>query len=670
MLTTIGTQAATKAKSNPHGIDVTNMVTTVKPGTDFYRFATGKWSEKNPMPAESAIYGSFKVLVEENNKRLQSIIKEMSQKTGAENTVESKIGILYNQVVDTVRLNKEGIAPLLKYTRMIDGVSERRDLTTAAAELCHYGVSCFFDLYVDADAMDSKQNLVQISQGGLTLGQRDYYLDTDDITLKLRNAYRTFGQKVFAKVYPDATADDITSKMNDVIRIETRLASSFSSNAALRLPENNYHNISLAFLNRDYPAVHWNEYFETNHFRAFSNLSVNQPEALTAVNDLFANEKIEAMKNYMVFRLACTALPFLSDDLRALNFDFFGKTMSGTEKELPAWKRGVNTTNDLFGEAIGRVYSGKFFPKAAKERMQALVKNLQTALGERIKAQDWMSEETKAKALDKLSTFYVKIGYPDKWRDYSGAPVDKNKSLLDNFKDLNAFNADYYAEKKVGRPVDRDEWYMTPQTVNAYYNPSTNEICFPAGILQYPFFDMEADDAFNYGAIGVVIGHEMTHGFDDQGRKYDKEGNLKEWWSAADAQRFNEKAKVIVDYFNNIKVLPDLNANGVTTEGENLADHGGLQVSYAAFKNATKGKKAKTADGFTPDQRFFIAYAGVWAGSIRTEEIRKRVKMDSHSLAKWRVNGTLPHINAWYRAFNITSKDPLFIPEKQRLTIW
>jgi putative endopeptidase len=388
------------------------------------------------------------------------------------------------------------------------------------------------------------------------------------------------------------------------------------------------------------------------------------------VNRILTEEPFDAIRHYLIFRASVKALNYLSDDLRSLSFDFYGKTMAGIEKEQPRWKDGVNLCNSLMGEAIGKLYAAKFFPEAAKQRMKELVGNLQVALKERILAQDWMSDETKQKALEKLSTFYVKIGYPDKWRDWSDLHVSKSLSLLDNVLVTTAYNEDYYSQKTVNRPVDRDEWYMTPQTVNAYYNPPTNEICFPAGILQYPFFDMEADDAFNYGAIGVVIGHEMTHGFDDQGRKYDKDGNMVEWWSADDSRRFNERAQVIIDFFNNISVLPDLKGNGPLTAGENLADHGGLQVAYTALMNVSKNKSSRKISGFTAAQRFFIAYAGVWAGSIREAEIRKRTKMDPHSLGRWRVNGALPHIDAWYDAFNISKEDPLFVPKEQRVTIW
>ncbi|MFA6819257.1 MAG: M13 family metallopeptidase [Bacteroidaceae bacterium] len=670
MLTATCAQGKVEKTTHPHGIDLTNMMQNVKPGTDFYKFATGKWNKKYPMPAEYSRYGVFNLLLDNNNERIRNLIDQMSHKKEQEGSIEQKIGAIYNMVLDSKRLNQDGIKPLLKYTDMIAAITDRRDLTTAAAELGHHGIETFFGFGTEADAKDSKQNIVTLSQGGLSLGERDYYLDTDSATMTIRNAYREYGKKIFQKLDPNASADEIAKKMDDVIRIETKLANSFSSRAALRIPENNYHKIGLETLLHDYPAINWDEFFKINKYTGFNDINVGQPAALAAANDLFANESLDAMKNYLTFRLSNEMIEFLSDDLRLLHFDFYGKTMSGTEKELPAWKRGVELAQNLMGEAIGRIYCQKYFPEAAKKRMETLVSNLQKALSERINAQEWMSPETKQKAQEKLSTFYVKIGYPNKWRDYSGMQVDPNKSLFENIKDITAFNADYQTEKHVGKPVDRDEWYMTPQQVNAYYNPPTNEICFPAGILQYPFFDMDADDAFNYGAIGVVIGHEMTHGFDDQGRKYDKNGNMSEWWSADDSKNFNQRAQVIVNYFNNIKVLPDLNANGITTEGENLADHGGLQVAYTALQNATKGKPAKKIDGYTPEQRFFIAFAGVWSGDIRPAEIRKRIKSDPHSLAEWRVNASLPHIDAWYKAFNITPKDKLYVPKDKRVTIW
>ena len=663
------TQAKVRTTSHPHGIDPANFDLKSKPGTDFFQYACGGWNKRNPMPADQSRWGVFNQLIDNNNKRIKELIEEMSAKKSSD-PLEQKIGLLYNKVIDQKTLNAQGIKPLLVYTDKIAQINSREGIQQAAAAMGRYGVSAFFTYGTEADAMDSKMNLVSIGQGGLTLGQRDYYLDTDTATLKIRKAYKEFGQQVLSKIYSSETTDQIAKRMNGVLQLETRLAKSFKSRVELRVPENNYQKISYQALKDSYKAVDWDQFFRINKYPAFDYVNVGQPDALSEANEILANEDLEVLKSYLTLRLAVNSLPYLSDELRGLHFGFFGRVMSGTEQEQPAWKRGVNLENELLGEALGRIYVKRYFPEAAKKRMETLVSNLQKALGERITAQDWMSDETKAKALEKLSTFYVKIGYPNKWRDFSGLQLDPDKSLLETIMTIMSFNSDYYTEKTVGKPVDRDQWYMNPHEVNAYYNPPTNEICFPAGILQYPFFDMEADDAFNYGAIGVVIGHEMTHGFDDQGRKFDKDGNMKEWWTPEDAKRFQGRTQVMVDYFNKIKVLPDLNANGQLTLGENLADHGGLQVSFTALQNATKGQPSKRISGYTPEQRFFLAFAGVWAGTIRDAEIRKRVKSDPHSLAKWRVDGQLPHIDAWYKAFNITPKDPLYVPKDKRVTIW
>ena len=397
-------------------------------------------------------------------------------------------------------------------------------------------------------------------------------------------------------------------------------------------------------------------------------LSVSQKENLVEVGNIIASEPIEAQKAYLQWKLIDASAAYLSDDINQMNFDFYGKVLSGKEQQQPRWKRAVSTVDGSLSEAVGQMYVKKYFPAKSKERMVQLVKNLQTALGERIQGLEWMGDSTKAKAQEKLKTFHIKVGYPDKWRDYTSLDIQKD-SYWANIKRANKFESDYMFAK-IGKPVDKDEWLMSPQTVNAYYNPSTNEICFPAGILQYPFFDMQADDAFNYGAIGVVIGHEMTHGFDDQGRQFDKDGNLKDWWTKEDGEKFNARAKVLSDYFDNIEVAPNVKANGKFTLGENIADHGGLQVSYHALQNVLKTSPLATKDGFTPEQRFFLAYANVWAGNIRPEEILKRTKSDPHSLGKWRVNGALPHIQAWYDAFNVKQTNKMYLAPELRASIW
>ena len=397
---------------------------------------------------------------------------------------------------------------------------------------------------------------------------------------------------------------------------------------------------------------------------------VGQPDFMKGVDKILLDMTPSQMKSYMEWDVINSSAGLLSDEVAAESFDFFGKTMTGRKEDHPRWKKATNQVQSIMGPALGKIYVEKYFPAAAKERMLGLVKNLQVALAERIKAQDWMDDVTKQNALNKLATFYVKVGYPDKWDDISKMEIDPQKSYYENVLNCRKFWNDWHIEKRAGKPVDRDEWHMTPQTVNAYYNPTTNEICFPAGILQVPFFDMTADDAFNYGAIGVVIGHEMTHGFDDQGRHYDKDGNMTDWWTEADGRNFNERAERYADFFSAIKVLPDLNANGKLTLGENLADHGGLQVAYYAMLNAMKEKPMPVIDGFTPEQRFFLAYAGVWANNITDAEIRSRTKSDPHSLGRFRVNGALPHIDMWYDAFNVKEGDAMFVPKSQRLSLW
>ncbi len=544
------------------GIDLTNLDTTAVQGADFYQYACGGWMKKHPLTNEYSRFGSFDMLAENNREQLKGLIVEIAAGQNAQGTIGQKIGDIYNLAMDSVKLNADGVTPIQADLEKIASVKDKSEIVPLMAELAHSGVFPYFSFYVGADIMDSKSNLFQLYQGGISLGEKEYYLDNDDVTVNIRNKYKEHIVKMFQLAGFDEAA--AKKKMEAVMDIETRIAKASFSAVEQRNPAANYHKV--------------------------------------------------------------------------------------------------------LGEAVGQMYVEKYFPAAAKERMVQLVKNLQTALGERIRNLEWMGDSTKIKAIEKLNSFYVKVGYPDKWRDYTGLNIEKD-SYWANVKRATEFELDYMLSK-AGKPVDRDEWGMTPQTVNAYYNPTTNEICFPAGILQYPFFDMNADDAFNYGAIGVVIGHEMTHGFDDQGRQFDKDGNLKDWWTAEDAKRFEERAQVMVNFFDSIQVLPGLNANGSLTLGENIADHGGLQVSFQAFKNATKDAPLPVKDGFTPEQRFFLSYAGVWAGNIRDEQIRLQTKSDPHSLGRWRVNGALPQIGAWYDAFGIKEGDPMYLAPEKRVSIW
>ena len=461
-------------------------------------------------------------------------------------------------------------------------------------------------------------------------------------------------------------------KMNDVLLVETQLAKVSKSRTELRDVEANYNKMTISEFESRYPNTHLSSLLEAEGVPSdcIKELVVGQPDFMQGADKVLSEMTPGQMKSYMQWDVINSCASILSDEVEAESFDFFGKVMAGRKENHPRWKRSTNLVQSMMGEALGRIYVEKYFPAAAKERMERLVKNLQVALAERIEAQDWMDAATKRNALDKLNTFYVKVGYPNKWTDISGMVVDPEKSFCENVLACRIFWNKHSIAEKAGKPVDRDEWHMTPQTVNAYYNPTTNEICFPAGILQVPFFDMTADDAFNYGAIGVVIGHEMTHGFDDQGRHYDKDGNMTDWWTEADAKNFSERADRYADFFSAIKVLPDLNANGKLTLGENLADHGGLQVAFYALKNAMKEQALGVIDGFTPEQRFFLAYAGVWANNITEAEIRIRTKSDPHSLGKYRVNGALQHIDMWYDAFGIKPGDKMFVPKEQRLSLW
>ena len=648
------------------GIDVGNLDTTVVRGADFFQYACGGWMKKHPLTDEYSRFGSFDMLAENNREQLKGLIAEIARQENEKGTVAQKIADIYNLAMDSAKLNTEGIEPIKADLERIASVKDKEEIVPLMAELSHIGIRPYFTFFVDADIMDSKSNLFQLYQGGISLGEKEYYLDTDEATTDIRNKYKEHIVKMFRLAGFDESA--ARKNMEAVLEIETRIAKASFSAVEQRNPAANYHKMTLDELKKSVPGIDWDAFLSGVGVKGVTELSVSQVEPIKEVEKIINTIPVEKQVAYMQWKLINRAASYLSDEFVAQNFDFYGKTLSGRKENQPRWKRAVGTVNGMLGEAVGQMYVEKYFPAAAKERMVQLVKNLQTALGERIQNLEWMGDSTKAKAIEKLNSFYVKVGYPDKWRDYTALDVEKD-SYWANVKRATKFELDYELAK-AGKPVDRDEWGMTPQTVNAYYNPTTNEICFPAGILQYPFFDMNADDAFNYGAIGVVIGHEMTHGFDDQGRQFDKDGNLKDWWTPEDAERFNKRTQVMVNFFDSIQVLPGLYANGSLTLGENIADHGGLQVSFQAFKNATKDAPLGVVDGFTPEQRFFLSYAGVWAGNVRDEQIRLQTKSDPHSLGRWRVNGALPQIGAWYEAFNITENDPMYLAPEKRVSIW
>ena len=664
MLTSCAGQKEAKSTS---GIDLANMDTTVSAGTDFFRYACGGWNDAHPLTAEYSRYGTFDELFENSQKQLRELIEGLAaQKNNQAGSAAQKIGDLYNMAMDSVTLNKQGAEPVKAMLDKIAGMKDKSEIVPMMNEMAHIGIGTYFHSYVYADPKNSSLNIFQMGQGGINLGEKEYYLDTDSITQNIREQYKLYIGKLFQLAgFSEA---DAQQKVADVMEIETAIAKVSRSATELRDPEANYHKMSFDELKKTIAGIDWDAYMKGLGIQAPAELNVEQVEPIQEVARLMNTLPLSKHVSYLEYNLLDAAASCLSDDFVAARFDFYGKVLSGRQVNQPRWKRAVNSVNGMLGELVGEMYVEKYFPAAAKERMVKLVKNLQTALGERIDAQEWMSDSTKIRAHEKLATFHVKVGYPDKWKDYSKLEI-KNDSYWANVCRASewGFN-DMYS--RIGKPVDKDEWLMTPQTVNAYYNPSTNEICFPAAILQPPFFNMEADDAANYGAIGVVIGHEMTHGFDDQGRQFDKDGNLTDWWAPGDADRFKERAQVMVDFFNKIEVLPGLQANGELTLGENLADHGGLNVAYLAFQNATKDAPLGVVDGFTPEQRFFLAYATLWAGNIRDEQIRVYTKSDPHSLGKWRVNGALPHIQAWYDAFHITPSDPLYVAPENRVNVW
>jgi len=647
-------------------LDMANLDTSAIPGSDFYRFATGGWSDANPIPDEYSRYGSFDKLREDNQKQIKELIEELGKTEHPKGSVAEKIGNLYKIGMDSVKINKDGYGPIKGELANIAAINTTEDVIKKVASLRRYASDPFIGSYIGADDKNSKMNILHIYQAGLGLGDRDYYLLQDEHSVKLREGYINLikTQFVNAGFTPEQSAKAAAS----VMKVETALATAHFPKEKTRIPELNYHKLNVDQLNDSVAAFDWKLFFDGVGAINLKSLNVAQIEPIAVSVNLIKTTPLEDTKAYLSWCLINSAAGYLSDNFVNANFDFYGKQLSGALSIQPRWKRTVSTVDESLGEAVGQMYVEKYFPAKAKKRLLKLVDNLKISLGERIENLEWMSAETKAKAKEKLSTFIVKIGYPDKWRSYNALEI-KDDSYWANIVRSSGFEYDYNMGK-LDQPVDNSEWFMTPQTVNAYYNPTTNEICFPAGILQPPFFYMDGDDAINYGAIGVVIGHEMTHGFDDQGSKYDKDGNLSNWWTEEDKSRFEERTKVLVTYFDSIKVLGDLRANGTFTLGENIADHGGLQVSYNAFIKTKNGKSKKQSEGYTPQQRFFLSYANLWAGNVRDEEIVRLTKIDPHSLGKWRVNGALPHISAWYEAFGITEKDAMYLPEKERASIW
>lgn len=657
-----------KPKKNSSGVVVSNLDKSVKPSVDFYQYACGGWMKLNPMGNEYARYGSFDVLGENNQKQLKDLVMGLAAKKFNQGTVEQKISDFYNLGMDTVTIEKQGADPIREELKAIVELSKDR-LPVQLAVMAKQGLYPFFAIFGAADPDNSAMTMAYLWQSGLGIGDRDYYLEANQE--KIRKEYVSLISKmlVISGYSRMAGFEGQEEEMaNRVLALETCLASATMDRETMRDPYATVNKLELTAIQDMMPTFKLSQYMEVLGVHA-ETINVGQPLYFQMVGNILQFTDIEVIRAYLAWNVINAAAPYLSKEFVDLDFNFYGKVMSGKLQNSPRWKRVINTVDGSMGEALGQMYVKSYFPAEAKTKMKQLVSNLQWALGQRISESTWMTQETKNKALDKLNNFKVKIGYPDKWRDYGGLNIQKD-SYYQNVVRARQFETEYQLSL-IGKPVDPERWQMTPQTVNAYYEPSTNEICFPAGILQPPFFDMNADDAVNYGAIGVVIGHEMTHGFDDQGRNYDLNGNLVDWWTKEDAEAFNTRAQVLVDHFDAIEVAPGVHANGTFTLGENIADNGGLNVSYTAFQKAiADGLIGGVMDGFTPDQRFFLAYAGVWAANIRAEEILRRTKEDPHSLGMWRVNGTLPHIEAFYKAFGVNQGDPMWLDPQKRAKIW
>ena len=659
------TGVASMAQTQLKGYEKENMDTDVRPGNDFRLYAAGKWIESHPLDAEHTSNGAFTDLYDRNEKQIQELIGQFASTPQKKGTLGYKIGTLYNLMMDSVRLNNDGYAPIKPALQRVRDIKDVKEYQRVTAELHRKGSgNMMFGIGVGSDMRQADQNLVYIAQGGLGLGTPEYYLNNDPQTKKIREAYQEYYKTLFTLVGYDAQTAE--KKVQNIMAIEERIAKESYDKVKQRDINANYHKMSYAQLLRDFPGIDWTTIFWVSGFPAFDYVDMGQPEPLHEVERILADTPLENLKDYAEGRVINSAASILSDNFREAAFTF-SSIMSGQKADKPRWKRATGLVNSVMSDAIGQMYCEKYFPQSSKQRMLDIVGNLQTALSQRINEATWMSAETKQQAQDKLSNFIVKIGYPDKWRDYTALEISDTLSLYENLCNINEFFTLDELRKKVGKPVDKTEWLMSPQTINAYYNPPTNEICFPAGILQPPFFDPQSDDALNYGAIGAVIGHEMSHGFDDQGCQFDKTGNQRNWWTEADKTAYTKRTKVLEEHFGSIEMVNGKKINGKLTLGENIGDNGGLNIALRAMHNA---KVDGVIDGQTADQRFFLSWARIWAGNARPEFVEMLLTIDVHSPAEARINGALPHIDEWYTAFNIKKSDKLYIPKNKRARIW
>ncbi len=661
----LGSLACTHEGPRPKAIDLADLDTTVSPATDFDNYANGGWKKRYPIPAEKSRFGSFDLLADTGEVQVQKLITEIASKKQEPGTIAQKIADFYNTGMDTAKIESDGLKPLQPLFDEISLAKNSQDVLNVVADLQAHQIFPMFLIFSDADQKNSQMVVAYLFQGGLGLPDRDYYMKDDQRSKEIQEAYRTYLQKMF--VLDGSAEPSAKSDAEMIYNLEKRLAAVSMTKLELRDPHNIYHKMNVEGLRKISPEINWSSYFQHIGLQNPGDFIVGQPAFFTELGKMLKEIPVDNWKTYLKWKVVRSLAPYLPAAFVNQSFDFYGKTLSGQMAQRPRWKRVQGATDGALSEALGQMYVQKYFPAESKKRMVELVGNLKVSLGDRIKNVAWMSDATKTKALEKLDAIAVKIGYPDKWRDYSGLQVS-TLSYVDNVLKSNSFDFNFMISK-INKPVDRAEWMMPPQEVNAYYNPSKNEIVFPAAILQPPFFYTNGDDAVNYGAIGVVIGHEMTHGFDDEGRQYDKFGNLADWWTAEDSKKFNERTQVLVNQFNSFTVLDSLKANGALTLGENIADLGGLNVAYHALQKVLTGNE-KPIDGFTPDQRFFLAYAHLWAQNIRDKEIVRLTKDDVHSLGRFRVLGPLRNMPEFQKAFNVKEGDFMYLKEADRALIW
>jgi len=649
--------------------DVQNMDKTIKPGDDFFDYTNGTWLKNNPIPADKNSKDAFDELFERNRENIREIITDAaSSKETVPGSNKEKIGTFYKSGMDTLKIAEQGIKPLKVFFDKIESIKTMEDVQLTAAFFQSYSMNPFFYLFSNQDSKNSNNVIAQCYQAGLGLPERDYYFNNDESTKKIREKYLIHLTKMFELLKDEPAAAEKNART--IMSMETQLAKASFTNVENQDPQKTYNKFDIEGLNKLSPDIKWAAYFKQTGYPDLKEINIYQPGFFKELGNMMKSESVDNWKTFLRWQLINSTASFLSKDFENQNFDFYYTTLSGQEKMEPRWKLVLDATSGSLGEAIGQLYVEKYFPPVAKERMTALVMNLKASLKQRIENLAWMGPQTKQEALAKLDNMRVKVGYPNKWRDYSALEITSDSYVL-NILNSQAFEFRHIMNK-VGKPVDREEWGMTPQTVNAGYYPNKNEIVFPAGILQPPFFNLDADDAVNYGAIGMVIGHEMTHGFDNQGRQFDKDGNLRDWWTKDDSKAFEERAAMLVDQYNHFEVLDSAFVNGKLTLGENIADLGGATISFNAYKLSLAGKETpKPIDGLTDTQRFFLSYAQIWRTNMREAEIRKRVKTDEHSPAKARINGVVYNMPEFYSAFpDVKPGDKLFRAPEKRPVIW